>query len=132
MPRRRDAAGGEAQFHSPHEVGLEHRMHAHGSRDAESAAVMRPDPKTTHHRTLVMPKRPTGARPSARLGPYQLCLELGSGGMATVFLARVEGRAGSHRFVAVKCLRPELAEDPRCVEMFLEEAHISSQLHHGN
>jgi hypothetical protein len=27
------------------------------------------------------------ARPGGRLGPYRLCFEIGSGGMATVFLA---------------------------------------------
>ena len=67
-----------------------------------------------------------------RLGEYQLCLELGSGGMATVYLARVAGRAGLHRFVAVKCIRADLASDPTFVEMFFDEAQIASQIHHAN
>jgi hypothetical protein len=33
---------------------------------------------------------------------YQPCFELASGGMATVYLARVTARAGFHRFVALK------------------------------
>lgn len=67
-----------------------------------------------------------------RLGPYRLCYELGSGGMATVFLASVDGRAGIHRFVALKCLRPELAGRPDFAAMFFDEACIASQIHHPN
>lgn len=68
----------------------------------------------------------------AQLGHYRLCFELGFGGMATVFLARVEGRAGLHRFVALKCLHPDLARQPRFAEMFLNEARIASQVRHAN
>jgi len=70
--------------------------------------------------------------PGMRLGPYRLCFEIASGGMATVFLASAEGRAGIHRFVALKCLRPELACQPDFAGMFLDEARIASQIHHPN
>jgi eukaryotic-like serine/threonine-protein kinase len=105
-----------------------------------------PEP-STHHRTIIMPRRArgtsvatatpdrpylVGARPGAWLGPYQLSLELGSGGMAAVYLARDDRRAGGHRFVALKCLRAELAKEPRCVEMFLDEARLASQIRHAN
>ncbi len=66
------------------------------------------------------------------LGRYRLCLEIAKGGMATVFLARTEGRSGLHRFVALKCIRPELARDPRFVGMFTDEAAILTRLHHAN
>ncbi len=77
---------------------------------------------------------PLGRAPRAgdHLGPYQLCVELARGGMATLFLARVDGRAGLHRYVALKCIRPELAEDERFVQMFTDEARIATRMHHGN
>jgi serine/threonine-protein kinase len=67
-----------------------------------------------------------------RLGPYRLCCEIGSGGMATVFLASVDGRAGLRRFVALKCLKPEIARQPDFAAMFFDEACVASQIHHPN
>jgi serine/threonine protein kinase len=67
-----------------------------------------------------------------RLGRYQLCLELDRGGMATVHLARVEGRAGIHRFVAVKVLHRHLVQDPEFIAMFADEARIASSVQHAN
>lgn len=67
-----------------------------------------------------------------RLGPYRLCLELASGGMASIYLARAEGRTGLHRFVAVKRVHPHLASDPAFVEMFLDESRIASLVQHPN
>jgi serine/threonine-protein kinase len=72
------------------------------------------------------------ARPGARLGGYRLCFEIGAGGMATVFLAAIDGRAGVHRFVALKCLRPELACQSDFAAMFVDEARLASQIHHPN
>jgi serine/threonine-protein kinase len=68
----------------------------------------------------------------SKLGPYQVTFELARGGMATVYLARTSGRAGLHRFVALKCIRPDLARDPGFVDMFFDEARIASQIHHPN
>jgi serine/threonine protein kinase len=95
----------------------------------------------THHRTLVMQRRSgtfraagqaDGIRPGSWLGAYRVCLALASGGMARVYLARMEGRAGAHRFVALKCLKHELASDERFVEMFFDEAEIATQINHPN
>jgi eukaryotic-like serine/threonine-protein kinase len=44
----------------------------------------------------------------AQVGPYALTARLGAGGMGVVYL----GAAGDGRSVAVKVLRPDLAEDP--------------------
>jgi serine/threonine-protein kinase len=65
------------------------------------------------------------------LGPYRLCVEIGGGGMAVVYLAQV-ARPGAHRFVALKCIRPELARNPRFVDMFLDEARVAAHIHHPN
>ncbi len=65
------------------------------------------------------------------LGRYRLCLALASGGMATVYLARPSG-PGLKRFVAVKKLAQHLADDPVFSAMFMDEAHIASQINHPN
>jgi eukaryotic-like serine/threonine-protein kinase len=51
--------------------------------------------------------------------------------MAMVFVAH-SARAGAHRVVALKCIRPELARNPRFVDMFLDEAKIAARIHHPN
>ena len=63
---------------------------------------------------------------------YELIGELASGGMATVYLARITGVGGFQRFVAVKRLHPHLALDTEFVEMFLDEARLAASIHHNN
>lgn len=76
--------------------------------------------------------RATLAIAPKRLGAYELVERLGSGGMAEVFLAR---RAGPHGFAkrfAVKRILPHLADEPRFVSMFCDEARIGATLTHPN
>src|SRR5215831_9710330 len=65
-----------------------------------------------------------------RLDRYELIGEIASGGMATVFLARLAGVGGFQRFVAIKRLHPHLAEEEEFVEMFLDEARLAAGIHH--
>jgi serine/threonine protein kinase len=67
-----------------------------------------------------------------RFGQYTLTARLGRGGMADVFRARREGAAGFERTVVVKKILGAHNEDPQFVEMFINEAKISSQLTHPN
>lgn len=92
---------------------------------------------TSEHWTIVMPDSRASRsalvgipQVGTRLGKYRLCLELATGGMSTVFLARVQDGVGRHRFVALKCLKPRLAEDTTYAAMFLDEARIASLIHH--
>jgi serine/threonine protein kinase len=59
----------------------------------------------------------------SRIGRYRLTARLGSGGMGVVYLGEAEH--GRHRadggLVAVKVLRPELADDPELRERFTRE-----------
>jgi len=63
---------------------------------------------------------------------YELVAEIASGGMATVFLARLSGVGGFQRFVAIKRLHPHLAQEEEFVQMFLDEARLAAGIHHPN
>lgn len=67
-----------------------------------------------------------------RIGRYDLVAEIASGGMATVYLARLSGVGGFQRNVAIKVLHPHLAYDDEFVEMFLDEARLAAMIHHPN
>lgn len=67
-----------------------------------------------------------------RVDRYELLGEIASGGMATVYLARLTGMGGFQRFVAMKRLHPHLASEKEFVEMFLDEARIAARIHHPN
>jgi serine/threonine-protein kinase len=67
-----------------------------------------------------------------RVDRYELIGEIASGGMATVFLARLTGVGGFRRFVAIKRLHPHLAGEKEFVEMFLDEARLAAGIHHPN
>jgi serine/threonine-protein kinase len=69
---------------------------------------------------------------SGALGKYQLIAELGHGGMAQVFLALVSGPAGFNKLVVIKQIRPQFAEDPEFLSMFLDEARLAARLNHPN
>ena len=68
----------------------------------------------------------------ASLGKYRLIAELGHGGMAEVFLAVVRGPAGFNKLMVIKQIRPQLAEDPEFLGMFLDEARLAARLSHPN
>lgn len=67
-----------------------------------------------------------------RIGRYQLCLELASGGMATVYLARALEGPSSSPPLALKVIHPHLTSDRDFVEMFADEADLASRIRHPN
>ncbi|MGH7297539.1 MAG: serine/threonine protein kinase, partial [Polyangiaceae bacterium] len=71
-------------------------------------------------------------RAGDRLDRYELLCPIASGGMATVWLARLRGKRGFEKLFAVKTIRTELLDDPRFQEMFLDEARIASGIQHPN
>ena len=58
------------------------------------------------------------------VGTYRLLKRLGSGGMGRVYLRRVPGG----RLVAVKLIRPELADDPDFRRRFAQEVHAARRV----
>ena len=68
----------------------------------------------------------------AMLGQYRLLARLGTGGMAEVFLARIEGAAGFTKYLAIKKMRAELTSHREFIDLFVEEARTASLLSHPN
>jgi serine/threonine-protein kinase len=77
---------------------------------------------------------PTTAAPPApeRLGAYELLLELASGGMATVHLARATDRRQGPPIVAVKRPHRHLQSDKTFLTMLVDEARLASAIDHPN
>lgn len=70
--------------------------------------------------------------PGTRLGRYQILRRLATGGMAELYLARHVGAAGYQKVVALKRVRPHLAEDQQFVARFLNEARLAAGLDHSS
>ncbi|MFO0552639.1 MAG: protein kinase [Polyangiaceae bacterium] len=65
-------------------------------------------------------------------GRYELHSVAGKGGMATVWRATMHGLYGFRKPVAIKLMHTHLSKDPQFVQMFVEEARVSSRLTHPN
>src|SRR4051794_14738665 len=76
--------------------------------------------------------QPADLEPLSFGGRYTLIRRLAVGGMAEIYLARQAAMAGFEKEVVIKRLRHELSDDPRIVEMFLDEARIGALLNHPN
>ena len=74
--------------------------------------------------------RTTGA--PTPFGKYLLDEEIATGGMARVYRARLRGVAGFEKKLVVKQVLPELAKDPRFVELFVREAKMVVEMAHPN
>jgi serine/threonine-protein kinase len=64
------------------------------------------------------------------LGNYEPLLQLATGGMATVYVARQIGAAGFERLVVVKRVHPHLLANREFTDMFRDEARVAAMLHH--
>jgi len=62
-----------------------------------------------------------------QLGPYRIVAPLGEGGMAAVYKAY---QPGMERYVALKILPSQLANDPQFVARFQQEAQVIARLQH--
>ena len=65
-------------------------------------------------------------------GRYELLAKLASGGMADVYIARLNGAAGFSRLVVLKRIQPAMVMRRGYLEMFVNEAKLSASLHHAN
>ena len=67
-----------------------------------------------------------------RFGRYLLDRRLAIGGMAEVFLGRIEGPEGFEKRVVIKRILPHLQDDQNHVQMFLDEARLAARFDHPN
>jgi hypothetical protein len=65
-----------------------------------------------------------------QVGRYRIVRHLASGGMAELYIARQEAMGGFEKEIVVKILQPRYAENPRVVQMFLDEARLAAKLNH--
>ena len=66
------------------------------------------------------------------MGRYVLGAHLGSGGAASVYMARLEGPQGFERVVAIKLVHEHLMHDRDFLASFLDEANLACRLQHPN
>jgi serine/threonine protein kinase len=52
--------------------------------------------------------------------------------MASVWVARLRGKRGFEKLVAIKTILPKFAQDPRFERMFLDEAGLAARIEHAN
>ena len=69
---------------------------------------------------------------SETFGNYTLSERIAVGGMAEVFLGQVHGEAGFTKQVVIKRLHQRYCEDDSFIQMFIDEARLTSQLNHSN
>lgn len=67
-----------------------------------------------------------------RSGPYQLLRRVGVGGMAEVFLANYPGIGGFERYLCIKRILPEHANDTEFIDLLIHEAKLVSRISHPN
>jgi len=66
------------------------------------------------------------------VGTYEPLIELASGGMGVVSVARRVGDAGFERLVVIKRVHPHLLADPSFRKMIRDEAKLLSRVHDGH
>ncbi|MEW5740946.1 MAG: serine/threonine-protein kinase [Myxococcota bacterium] len=69
---------------------------------------------------------------SQRIGKYDILAQLTSGGMAELSLGCTAGPGGFRKYVVLKRILPEAADDEAFVQMFLDEARITAAFSHPN
>jgi serine/threonine protein kinase len=72
----------------------------------------------------------TEHRETTRLGSFEILRRLARGGMAEIYLARTSGPSGFEKLVVLKKILGTLADKPRYVQLFLEEARLAASLDH--
>ena len=77
-------------------------------------------------------ERPSPLVPGYFLDRYELLCPIAEGGMASVWVARLQGKHGFEKLFAVKTILPQHAADSRFQQMFLDEARIASRIAHTN
>jgi serine/threonine protein kinase len=70
--------------------------------------------------------------PGTKLGKYRVLHRIAFGGMAEIYLARASGIQGFEKYVVLKRILPQYAENGELIRMFLQEARLAAILDHAN
>ena len=65
-------------------------------------------------------------------GRYKLLCRFATGGMANIYLARLEGSVGFEKFVAIKRIHEHLCDNEEFIQMFVDEARLCARITHPN
>ena len=63
-----------------------------------------------------------------RFGPYTIFDRIGDGGMAEIFLAKLEGYHGFEKVIALKKILPRYSENPSFASMLIHEAKLAAKI----
>ncbi|MEK7483652.1 MAG: serine/threonine-protein kinase, partial [Planctomycetota bacterium] len=63
---------------------------------------------------------------------FKIEKKIAEGGMGTVYRAKMICADGFEKLVALKTLRPQFAQDPKLLSMFVSEARVMAELKHHN
>jgi serine/threonine protein kinase len=69
---------------------------------------------------------------NSEFGTYHIVRHIGGGGMAQIYLAKTRGLAGFEKYLALKVINPEFADEERFIQMLIDEAKITVGLNHVN
>ena len=75
---------------------------------------------------------PHNPLPAQRFGPYVILDRIGDGGMAEIFLAKMQGYSGFEKLVALKKILPRYSQNPAFARMLIHEAKLAARLQHFN
>ena len=67
-----------------------------------------------------------------RFGPYVILDRIGDGGMAEIFLAKMQGYSGFEKLVALKKIHPRYSQNQTFAQMLIHEAKLAASLNHFN
>jgi len=70
--------------------------------------------------------------PGTKLGKYRVLHRIAYGGMAEIYLARASGIQGFEKYIVLKRILPQFAENHHLIRMFLQEARLAAILDHPN
>jgi serine/threonine protein kinase/CheY-like chemotaxis protein len=73
-----------------------------------------------------------GSSKVQRFGPYVILDRIGDGGMAEIFLAKVQGYSGFEKLIALKKIHPRYSENQTFAQMLIHEAKLAASLQHFN
>jgi serine/threonine protein kinase/DNA-binding response OmpR family regulator len=76
--------------------------------------------------------KPSGPSPDSKANDYELIEKIAAGGMAEVWKARLKGKKGFEKIVAIKKILPHLSDNEEFITMFIDEAKVAANLTHPN